>query len=126
MAEHVNDSRISAFCTGGPGRFVLQLHDGAPDEERLRSATGRVRLGIEVRDRTLCFRDLYDFIRWDPECPDGQSASLEDGFYFVDVSTTRRPPDETQVVWLRFERSETKPDLAWTVVPDISGPDPSE
>ncbi|HEX2344342.1 MAG TPA: hypothetical protein VHI98_27970 [Vicinamibacterales bacterium] len=60
VAAHVNACTISAFGTGGPGTFVLRLYDGELDVQVLKSAKASVRLGIEVRDSTLCFRDLYD------------------------------------------------------------------
>lgn len=124
VGEHINACQISAFGTGGPGRYVLELYDGPLDEQALNSAKAKVQLGIEVRDGTLCFRDLYDFMRWDPDCPADQMVSVADGFYRISVYTS--PPDsgilgDGQAVWLHFEARTEKPVLAWAAVPDLSG-----
>jgi hypothetical protein len=123
VAAHVNACSISAFGTGSPGVYILRLYDGQLNARDLEAAKASARLGIEVRDNTLCFRDLYDFIRWDPECPAGQIVSMPDGFYRITVYTTPILNDsrDGQVVWLHFEPSPQKPELAWTGVPDVSG-----
>jgi hypothetical protein len=124
VARHINGCQISAFGTGSPGHYRLELYDGALDEKAFASAKARARLGIEVRDRTLCVRDLYDFIRWDPECPGPQTVSLENGFYRITVYTSPSPADvlgNGQPVSLHFEPWPEKPPLAWAGVPDLSG-----
>jgi hypothetical protein len=124
VARHVNACQVSAFGTGSPGLYVLHLHDGPLDAQALAAAKASVVLGIEVRDGTLCFRDLYDFIRWDPECPVGQTVALGNAFYRVTVYTTPIRPSTAnagQDVWLHFEPRVEKPHLEWEGVPDLSG-----
>jgi hypothetical protein len=122
VGRHVNACRISAFGTGSPGRYQLELYDGTFDKQAFDAATAGIELGIEVRDSTLCFRDLYDFIRWDPVCPAGQSVAMADGFYSIRVYTIRPTnADDVQTIWLHFEARPDKPVLTWNVVPDLSG-----
>lgn len=124
VAEHVNGCRISAFGTGSPGEYLLRLYDGPLDEDAVQAAKGRGRLGIEVRDGLLCFRDLYDLMNWTPNCPSEQTASVESGFHRITAYTS--PPQsgvlgDSQVVWLHLEACSGKPQLAWRGVPDLSG-----
>lgn len=124
VGDHVNACQISAFATGGPGRYLLELYDGSLDAQALDSGMATVQLGIEVRDGRLCFRDLYEFIRWDPACPAGQVITMADGFYSVRVYTSRPRTGilgDGQTVWVHFEARPEKPVLTWTVVPDLSG-----
>jgi hypothetical protein len=122
VARHVNSCEISAFGTGSPGRYLLELYDGALDLRGMESAKASVRLGIEVRDRSLCFRDLYDLIRWDPACPSRQTVSIPDGFYRVTAYTSPEPGlVDGQVVWLHLQQSADRPRLNWAEVPDLSG-----
>jgi hypothetical protein len=126
VAAHVNACTISAFGTGSPGTYLLRLYDNELDVQAFESAKAGVRLGIEIRDRTLCFRDLYDFIRWDPECPAGQIVSVPDGYYRITAYTTPvvGSRGDRQDVGLHFEACPERPRLAWTGVPDLSGDAP--
>jgi hypothetical protein len=124
VARHVNACQIAAFGTGSPGRYLLELYDGPLDEKGLASATASVRLGIEVRDDSLCFRDLYDLMRWNPECPAAQAIPVANGFYRITAYTSPSLDDlegAGQPVWLHFEASSEKPLLSWAEVPDLSG-----
>jgi hypothetical protein len=76
-----------------------------------------------VLDGRLCFRDLYDLMNWEPECPDAQTVSFVNGFYRVTAYTSPPPSGilgDGQAVWLHFERWHEKPKLAWSGVPDLA------
>jgi len=83
VGPHIRDGTIVGFGTGSPGTFALQFFAGYPDPETLASLESRLRLGIRIRDKTLCVRDLYDLLQWTAACPPGQTLSLDDGFYHV-------------------------------------------
>jgi hypothetical protein len=122
VARHVNDCQISGFCTGSPGRYLLRLYDGPIDAAGLESAGAKVRLGIEVHDDELCFRDLYDLMAWEPDCADAQRVRLPSGFYRITVYTSRPASGivgDGQTISLHFEAQAEKPRLAWSCVPDI-------
>ncbi len=122
VAQHVNECQMSAFGTGTPGRFFLILYDGPIDSKAVEVAQAKGRLGIEVHDGRLCFRDLYDLMEWDPECVDAQMVSLPDGFYRITAYTSPPPSGilgDGQTVWLHFERWPEKPKLSWRGVPNL-------
>ena len=77
VAAHVNRGTISALGTGSPGDYIVRFFlEG--DEDQSRSAANKYNLTaykcklalfLEIRDRTLCIRDLYDLMTWDPSWP---------------------------------------------------------
>lgn len=124
VAEHVNACQLSAFCTGSPGRFHLILTDGIYPEDVIRNAMAKIRLGIEVRDQTLCFRDLYDLMEWKSECPPDQVISIPNGFYLL-TAYTELPESgilgDNQTITIHFQYVQSRPTLVWHRVPDLSG-----
>lgn len=111
------------FGTGNPGRCTLELYDGALDTPAFASAKTKVRLALEVADRSVCFRDLYDLMNWEPECPEAQSVYLENGYYRVTAYTSLPLSGivcDCQVIWVYFERWPERPLLVWSGVPDLA------
>jgi hypothetical protein len=119
IARHVNGSTLTGFGTGGPGDYELEISGEPAAAEAVRAARHHVELGLEVRDGTVCFRDLYDLIRWDPACPPEQSVRLPDGFYRVIAYLTPSPLGETQFVHLAFTRTTARPELHFTGAPEL-------
>ena len=85
VAKYVSSCQIAAFCTGSPGNYAIKLIDGVYPAADINNAKAKIRLGIEVRDQTLCVRDLYDLMEWKTECPAKQAISIQDGFYLLTV-----------------------------------------
>jgi len=83
VGPHIRSGTIVGFGTGSPGTFVLRFFAGYPEPETVASLEFKLRLGIEIRDGTLCVRDLYDLLQWTGACPPEQTLSLDDGFYHV-------------------------------------------
>lgn len=124
VAEHVNACQLSAFCTGSPGKFRLNLIDGIYPEDDIRNAIAKIRLGIEVRDQTLCFRDLYDLMEWTSACPSEQVISIPTGYYLLTVFTQLPESGvlgDNQMITIHFQAVQSRPVLAWNGVPDLSG-----
>jgi hypothetical protein len=122
VARHVTDCQISGFGTGSPGRFVLRIYDGPIDAAGLEAAAVKARLGIEVHDGVLCFRDLYDLMKWEPDCAESQCVHLPSGFYRITAYTSMPESGvvgDGQTVSLHFEPCAEKPRLAWSGVPDL-------
>ena len=115
----MNGSTLTGFGTGGPGNYELVIASGPPDEQSQSRAEHKVELGVEVRDGIVCFRDLYDLIRWDPECPPEQVLSVADGFYRVIACTSRAPAGQTQFVHLYFVRIRQRLELHFDGVPEL-------
>lgn len=124
VARHVMACELSAFGTGSPGDYRLILFDGHDTEGDLGDAMASIRLGIEIQDQTICFRDLYDLMDWKAECPATQSVNLDNGFYELTVFTN--PPasgilGDRQTINIHFRPVPQRPELNWAGVPDISG-----
>jgi hypothetical protein len=122
VAKHVRACEISTFCTGTPGDFKLVIDDGNLDTVALNQAEFRVRLGLEVREGQVCFRDLYELMEWSQECPVSQTVNLPDGVYRITVYSSRPASGisgDNQTVYLNFEKAEGKPELSWTGVPQL-------
>ena len=75
------EGKLVGVCTSSPGTFLLEVLDGYPSDDTLGKNKYKLRLGVEVRDATLCIRDLYDLIEWSPDCPAEQTLKVENGFY---------------------------------------------
>ncbi len=119
IARHVNASSLTGFGTGGPGDYELIVSLDPPDAEELRRAQFQLELGLEVRDGTVCFRDLYELIHWTPDCPPGQSLRLDDGYYRVIAHTTFAPVGETQRIHLSLLPVPERPELHFTGAPEL-------
>ena len=118
--------RIAGFCTGSPGTYKIEFAQGAPDLPAIAGFPWMIRLALEVRDRTVCIRDLYDMSRWDPACPPSQVIELPDGFYRLSVGT--RPTDsgivgDDQSILIAFEPVDALPQLKWDGVPFLGDED---
>ena len=83
----------------------------------------KLRLGIKVRDGTVCLRDLYDLMEWSATCPARQRVRVRDGFYRLTVLSD--PPasgvlGDRQRIAIYFERTARKPAIRWQGVPDLT------
>lgn len=83
IQPHVEQGTITCFGTWSPGRYFLDIFTGIPDEAILATYQFQLKLGLVVKDQTVCFRDLYDLMYWRANCPPEQVIHLSDGFYEV-------------------------------------------
>ena len=123
VAQYVNACTISAIGTGTSGEFQIRLYEGAPPSDPDLESAAVIRLGLEVRDTKICFRDLYDLMEWTAVCPEEQTISWPDGFYLITVVSYVPPSGylgEDQVIEMYFEPVAERPKLVWPGVPDIS------
>ena len=122
VARHVGNCTLTCFCTGSPGDYHFVLFDGFIDDADVARAEFKVRLGLEIRDRSMCLRDLYDLLAWQRECPRGQELSMCDGFYRLTVYSSRSASGiigDHQSVFVHFENVDKPPELAWRGVPQL-------
>jgi hypothetical protein len=120
IARHVNSCTLTAFCTGTPGEFQLIITDEPLDERRVSGAEFVVRLGLEVREQTVVFRDLYDLIRWRHAHDSQQAITVADGFYRLTAYTSfPEDVDAVQMIGLHFERVPARPELHYDGAPQL-------
>jgi hypothetical protein len=122
VARHVQDCRLTGFCTGSAGRFRLDLLLGEPDEAEVQAAAFKVRLGLEVRDRRVCVRDLYDLMEWSSDCPESQQVAIREGFYRLTVYSSPPPSGilgDDQTISVCLEAVDRKPQLRWEGIPSL-------
>jgi hypothetical protein len=122
VARHVMACELTGFCTGSAGSFRVRFLDGPPNGSELEAAEFRLRLGLWVRDGTICLRDLYDLMEWSNECPPEQRLSVADGWYRLTVFSS--PPasgilGDDQVININLEPVANKPQLRWEGVPQL-------
>jgi hypothetical protein len=116
------EGRIVGVSTGTPGRFILDFADGYPPQEIVDKHRFKLRLGVEVRDQTLCIRDLYDLLQWEPTCPVAQTIGLEDGFYDLTLLSDVPQSDmlgDDQVIKVYFQKVSEMPKLRYNGVPTL-------
>lgn len=83
VIRHIEQGTLVGFGTGSPGVYVIQVMQGRPSPETLGEYEFKVELGLEVRDRRVCVRDLYDLLRWTPHCPPEQIFEIDNGWYRI-------------------------------------------
>lgn len=83
VAQHVREGTIVGFSTSSSGRFILKFRNGYPEASEIESSEFKLRLAIEVRDRRICIRDLFDLMNWNSKCPDDQYIEVQNGFYHL-------------------------------------------
>jgi hypothetical protein len=120
VARHVRAGTIAGFCTGSPGKYRVRFALGKPDTRAVVTHPWAIRLAVQVKDRTLCVRDLYDLQGWEPECPPEQMLTVDDGNYSLFVGTT--PTDsgivgDEQDIIVCLEPVDVLPELTWEGVP---------
>lgn len=116
------EGRIVGVSTGTPGRFFLEIYRGYPDDADVEGYDFKLRLGVEVRNRTLCIRDLFDLLKWESRCPVEQVIELDDGFYHITLLSNEPPSGilgEDQVIKVYLQQLPEMPRLRYNGVPTL-------
>src|SRR6266545_3959039 len=69
VQSHIQKGTIVGFGTGTSGTFLLRFHSGYPDQHYLEECDFKLRLGLHCFGGLVCFRDLYELMDWDSNCP---------------------------------------------------------
>jgi hypothetical protein len=120
VQTHVQRGTLVGVGTGSPGDFVVELLLGAPDDATIQRFEYKYRVGLEVRDRTLCVRDLLDLSEWEPQCPDDQCVHLESGYYRGTLLSSRPGSGvvgDGQLIQVYLEATDQMPELAREGIP---------
>lgn len=123
VLRHVYEGSLVGFCTGSSGRFVLEVRSGYPDEALIGKAEFKLRLAIRVEDERICFRDLYDLMEWEPDCPYDQVLPAPNGIYHITVFGDRPLSGilgDNQTIWMYFSPLEKLPALRFAGVPSLT------
>lgn len=122
VEAHVRAGTIVAFSTSSPGTFQLIVRNGKPTAAHWAQAEFKIVIPITVFDETVCIRDLYDLMKWNPVYPATQAFVAKNGFYAVHVSTTLPTSGligDSQTIELFFEALEAMPTLLVSGVPEL-------
>lgn len=114
--------RIVGVSTSSPGKFILVLHEGYPANEMVDDYKYKLRIAVEVRDRTLCIRDLFDLIDWSAECPREQKLDLDDGFYHITLLSNDPESGilgDDQEVLVYLNKLDEMPKMRYNGVPTL-------
>lgn len=104
--------------------YLRHFRAGYPDAGALEAAEYKLRLGLEVRDRALCARDLYDLLDWTADCPVGQVLAVESGLYEVTLCSDRPSSGvlgDNQVIHVFLRPVAALPQLSFDGIPALSG-----
>lgn len=119
VAEHVNNGTIVGFCTGSPGTYILDIKEGYPSEQEMRISDLKLQLGIEVRDKRICFKDLYELMEWDSN-RDVNFINVENGYYLITLCGNTPASGivgDDQLINIYLTKMESMPELNFTGVP---------
>ena len=121
VAEHILKGDMVGFCTGTGGYFTLKIRNGYPAENEYEKYSVGIRLGIEVRDETICFIDLFWLSEWEDDfCPPKQRIHIPNGYYHVTI-LTRKPKSgiwgDNQEICVYLNPLNEMPELKWNGVP---------
>lgn len=122
VASHVKEGLVSGFCTGSPGRYILQFRDGYPASDDLDKHEASLRLAIRVFDNELVFRDLFDLLEWSVEVPKSQCLKLPNGVYHLSLLSSKPESGvrgRNQLIVIYVQPIEQMPMLAYSGVPEL-------
>jgi hypothetical protein len=122
VQSHIQSGTIVGFMTGSPGRYILAFHAGYPDETYVQNCRFKLRLGLNCAGGIVCFRDLFDLIQWDPNCPLDQTLRIEDGCYHVTLCSempTSGSLGDDQIINIYLAKLEAFPRLAKQGIPTL-------
>jgi hypothetical protein len=122
VRDHIVKGTIVGFCTGSGGCYILRIHQGKPDNERITGSEHKHRLGVHSPDGIIYFRDLFDLLVWDPWCPDTQCVLVAPGYYRVTLLTNTPSSGivgEDQIIEVYLEMWDQMPELRINGVPQL-------
>ena len=122
VEQQAIEGRIVGVSTRTPGRFFIEMYSGYPDDGLVEEQDFKLRLGVEVRDRRLCVRDIFDLLKWESRCPAAQELELDDGFYHITLLSNEPPSGvmgEDQLIKVYLQKLQEMPKLRYNGVPTL-------
>jgi hypothetical protein len=123
VQKHIQAGSIVGFGTGSPGSYLLQFHEGYPNEEFADRCEFVYRLGLRCVGGEVYIRDLYDLMDWDPECPREQRLELPSGIYHVTLCSSTPESGilgEDQTIDIYLQPLAEFPNLAKEGIPHLT------
>jgi hypothetical protein len=114
--------RLVGISLGTPGDFIIEIYNGYPEEGHLTNSPYKLRAGIEVRDRKICVRDIFDLMSWTASVPNERIIELDNGFYhmtFLGDEPEFGIFGDEQVIELYLNKLEEMPKLKFNGVPTL-------
>lgn len=122
VQEQAITGKIVGVSVGTPGDFVFEIYPDYPTEDRVALHEYKLRVGVEVRDRRLCIRDLFDLMDWSQVVPESQTIEVDDGFYHLTLLSSTPPSGllgDHQIVEGYLHRLDEMPKLKFNGVPTL-------
>lgn len=119
---HVQKGTIVGFGTGSPGRYIIDILEGYPEDDHLDASDFKLRLGIEVKNEKVCIRDLYDLMEWTSFCPPEHSLFMKDGFYHITLCSNKPESGligDNQTISAYFNKLSKMPALSKMGIPTL-------
>lgn len=120
VKQYVESCQIIPFCTGSPGDYIIDCYEGLPSKDYLSKFEYILQLGIIVRNDTVCIRDLFDFTKWEPNCPEEQKIKIASGYYVMTICTSTPSSGitgENQLIEIHFSKIDYFPATRCNGVP---------
>lgn len=122
VAAHVRNGTLVAFLTEGAGTYVLRFFEGEPEADEVTEYPFRIALPLEVRDGSVCVRDVDDLSAWEGACPDNHKIAVKDGYYHL-LLLSKLPPSgergDDQEILIYLDRRQELPKTMWTGIPTL-------
>jgi hypothetical protein len=125
VLKHVYNGTIVGIGTRSPGKYILKIRYGYPEEDVLDLADYVLILGIHVIGEKVFARDLYDLMEWTSECPVEQTFELEEGYYQLTIHSNlpnSKRRGDNQVIFVYFNKVDKMPKLKYRGVPTLWNP----
>jgi hypothetical protein len=122
IQSHINDGTIVSFSTSSPGVFRLRFPEGSPNDEEIEKREFKLKLGLQCRGGTVCFRDYYDLMEWHSHCPPEQEIRLPEGNYEVTLCSDVPKSGiigRDQVIDIYFKRVIELPRTSFKGIPEL-------
>jgi len=120
VLKQIYSGSLVGFGTGSSGTYHLQFLGGYPNNVELQKFEYKLRLGINVKDNRIIFRDLYDLMEWNPNYPDDQVFPIENGYYHITLCSNTPKSGilgNDQKIFIYFNKLESMPKLKFEGVP---------
>lgn len=122
VQEQALQGKIVGISLGTPGDFIFEIYPDYPTEEQMARHQYKLRAGIEVRDKKLCIRDLFDLMNWSAEISDDQSIEMVDGFYHITLLSSTPVSGllgDNQTIEIYLHKLNEMPKLRFQGVPTL-------
>ena len=117
--DYINECRIGAIGTRWPRQEYWLHFSSSMDQGVIARASDHARLGVVVSEGQLCVRGGDDLFRWQPQCPNEQLITVENGIYNVTACMLPFGGEGPVRIYLHFAATTARPELGYADVPEL-------